>query len=436
MSGIRFQPVTMLRFLKSVFLFLAALVILFEEWLWEPLRRLMQSFGRLPLVRRLSAVLAALSPRMAVLVYLGPMILLVPFKIAGLWLIGQGHTFSGLLTFLSAKVLGTALFSWLFSLTKPALLRIGWFSRAYDQVCRISATAHDWIRRQPLYAWLRRKLRSAIDRLRSALGRRPMATYRSMPIHECHDPLVEIPRSAFAFTDPHPYARLGAPYGGASPWMLRQPVLAALLAAQAELERRKPGWRLKLFDAYRPIPVQAFMVWREFQSQAGHAGRSLDEFHDLAALEAGDPTLYALLAPRVFEFWGMPSLDPRTPPPHSTGAAIDLTLEDASGQEVDMGCPIDETTERAYPDHYARAHEPELQACHRNRCLLEAVMASAGFARHGNEWWHFSLGDQLWAWTRRQPAARYGAVRRAGYDQGSPAMAVNACSDPPDPKRC
>jgi len=37
-------------------------------------------------------------------------------------------------------------------------------------------------------------------------------------------------------------------------------------------------------------------------------------------------------------------------------------------------------------------------------------MASAGFARHPNEWWHFSVGDQLWAWINHAPAARYGRV--------------------------
>lgn len=234
--------------------------------------------------------------------------------------------------------------------------------------------------------------------------------YRSIPIVECHAPLVEIPPTSFAFTTPHPYVALDAPYGSASPWMLRNPVLDALLAAQTELNRRKPGWRLKLFDAYRPIPVQAFMVWREFGVQAERIGDSLSAFHDLQDLETTDPSLYARLAAKVFEFWGIPSLDQRTPPPHSTGAAIDLTLEDASGQEVDMGCPIDETTERSYPSHFAESTIPELQAAHQNRCLLNEVMSTAGFARHGNEWWHFSLGDQMWAWLMQKPVAIFGAA--------------------------
>lgn len=145
----------MLRFLKSVGIFLAALVILFEEWLWEPLKRLMLRFSRLPVVRQLSDRIARLSPRAAVLVFIAPMVLLFPFKIAGLWLIGHGHALLGLTTFLAAKLMGTAIFAWLFTLTKDSLLRISWFAAAYSWVHRISDAAHAWIHRQAIYRWAR-----------------------------------------------------------------------------------------------------------------------------------------------------------------------------------------------------------------------------------------------------------------------------------------
>jgi len=235
-----------------------------------------------------------------------------------------------------------------------------------------------------------------------------MQTYRSIPIAECHEPLISVPSAAFAFTDPHPYVALGAPYGSASPWMLRQRVLDALLEANALLATRKPGWRIKLFDAYRPVPVQAFMVWREFRRQAASTGQSLAGFGNLSDLERDAPGLYAALAAKVFMFWGVPSDDPRTPPPHSTGAAVDLTLLDASGREVDMGCPIDETTERAFPDFHVSATTPRGRAAHAGRELLNEVMTAAGFSRHANEWWHFSRGDQMAAAARREPFAIYG----------------------------
>jgi hypothetical protein len=141
----------MLKFLKSIFLTFAALVILFEEWLWDPLKRLMAVFSQLPAIRNLSKAIASLSPRAALLVFLAPMALLFPFKIAGLWLIGHGHPALGITTFLTAKVIGTAIFAWLFSLTKDALLKIAWFASAYGKVQQISEAAHAWIHHQAIY---------------------------------------------------------------------------------------------------------------------------------------------------------------------------------------------------------------------------------------------------------------------------------------------
>ena len=158
----------MLRFLKSIGIFLAALVILFEEWLWEPLERLMLRFSRLPLVRELSRLIAGLSPRAALLVYLAPMLLLFPFKIAGLWLIGHGHALPGLAVFLVAKLLGTAIFAWLFTLTRDSLMQIAWFAAIHGWVLRISEAARAWIRRQYLYRWTRlmaARIRGRIARL-------------------------------------------------------------------------------------------------------------------------------------------------------------------------------------------------------------------------------------------------------------------------------
>lgn len=236
-----------------------------------------------------------------------------------------------------------------------------------------------------------------------------MRPWLAIPITDCREPLVAIPPEVFGFTDPHPYMAVGAPYGGASPWMLRQGVLAALIEAQATLAARRPGWRLKLFDAWRPVAVQSFMVWQEFLKQAQLAGISLAGCADAQALQARHPELHDRLAATVYEFWALPSDDPATPPSHSTGAAIDLTLQDETGREINMGCPIDETTKRAYPKHYADAANPDRQAFHAHRELLNEVMTAAGFRQHPNEWWHFSLGDQMWAWMCGC-AARYGRI--------------------------
>jgi zinc D-Ala-D-Ala dipeptidase len=123
---------------------------------------------------------------------------------------------------------------------------------------------------------------------------------------------------------------------------------------------------------------------------------------------------------QVYQFWAAPSSNPATPPPHSTGAAVDVTLVDAAGNTVEMGSPIDEMSPRSYPEHFATNRSSAGQLAHQNRRLLLQVMTSAGFRQHPQEWWHFSYGDQLWAWLTNQAVqnqaqsqsvvARYGRI--------------------------
>lgn len=224
-----------------------------------------------------------------------------------------------------------------------------------------------------------------------------MKPYLKQIIQECGEPLVGLD-DRFAFALPHSYIMLGAPYGAVSPWMLRSGVLGSLQQASAILSQIRPGWKLKLYDCYRPNEVQAFMVWREFNEQAKICGISLADYSNPTDLESKCPTIYAELAPKVFQFWGIPNEDLATPPPHSTGAALDITMQDEFGMEIDMGCPVDELSPRAMPNYYFEGKTKLELEFHANRTLLYEVMAEAGFRQHQGEWWHFSLGDQMWAW--------------------------------------
>jgi D-alanyl-D-alanine dipeptidase len=68
--------------------------------------------------------------------------------------------------------------------------------------------------------------------------------------------------------EPHPYVSLGAPYGAqADPFRLRSGVLASLLVAERQLAALRPGWRLLIFDAWRPLAVQRFMVQQAIGEQ-------------------------------------------------------------------------------------------------------------------------------------------------------------------------
>jgi zinc D-Ala-D-Ala dipeptidase len=232
--------------------------------------------------------------------------------------------------------------------------------------------------------------------------------YLSISIIECGEKLVAIPTN-FAFTIPHPYQSLGAKYGDKSPFCLRDGVLRCLEASQKYLRSMKPNWHIKIFDAYRPLDIQKFMVDYTFAQLVNSRGWDRDNLALAQQKEIMDLTL---------QFWALPNEDPRMPPPHSTGAAIDVTLQDENGQEVNMGSEIDEVSPRSFPNYFKTDNSPDAGQFHANRELLYAVMTSSGFQRHPNEWWHFSLGDQMWAWLVNQasdPAqqnqvARYGRV--------------------------
>lgn len=250
-----------------------------------------------------------------------------------------------------------------------------------------------------------------------------MKPYQQIPISDCGEPLVPIPLEQFAVEQPHAYVKVAAPYGDKSPYYLRQGVLERLIQAQRSLQQQCPDWRIQIFDAYRPLAVQQYMVDYTFAQVVAAQGLSPEQLTDIQRHD---------ILEQVYQFWAVPSSNPATPPPHSTGAAIDVTLVNAIGAVVDMGSPIDEMSPRSYPDYFADANvintkndaengfvlvaEGDHFTFHTHRQRLKTTMSAAGFRQHSREWWHFSFGDQLWAWLNSQanpasqPTARYGAI--------------------------
>ena len=108
------------------------------------------------------------------------------------------------------------------------------------------------------------------------------------------------------------------------------------------------GYALKIFDAFRPTEAQ----WKLWEI-------------------CPNPMYIA---------------DPRRGSNHSRGIAVDLTLVDALGQELDMGTPIDDLTERSH--HFRHDISPEAQ---KNRFILLGIMAGAGWDHYKYEWWHYQL---------------------------------------------
>ena len=75
---------------------------------------------------------------------------------------------------------------------------------------------------------------------------------------------------------------------------------------------------------------------------------------------------------------------------HTRGVAVDLTLLDSAGQELDMGTPVDTMTPASH--HFYPALSAAVLV---NRMRLLTIMLEAGFVHHPNEWWHYQLPDAM-----------------------------------------
>jgi D-alanyl-D-alanine dipeptidase len=150
-------------------------------------------------------------------------------------------------------------------------------------------------------------------------------------------------------------------YGTLDCGWLHRDAATGLEQAAAHLAQVAPGHRLLVLDALRPHRVQV-ELW-DFLD-----GTGLRQY-------VADPARGSI---------------------HSFGMALDATLLDADGRELDMGTGFDEMTELSHPELEARhlASGALTPAQHRNRQLLRGVLAAGGFRGISNEWWHFEIGDR------------------------------------------
>lgn len=111
---------------------LLALVLLFEEWGWQPLAAAIAWFARFRLVARAEELIARLPPYPSLAVFALPTAILFPVKVGALWLLAGGHVIKASMLLVAAKVASTALVARIFMLTKPALMEITWFRRGYE----------------------------------------------------------------------------------------------------------------------------------------------------------------------------------------------------------------------------------------------------------------------------------------------------------------
>jgi D-alanyl-D-alanine dipeptidase len=163
-------------------------------------------------------------------------------------------------------------------------------------------------------------------------------------------PLIEITKANFDVEIEIRYATThnftGAPVYAAPKCYLHE--VAAEHLQKAIKIARALGYRLRIYDAYRPTEAQ-WKLWNH----------------------TPDPDFLA---------------DPRRGSPHSRGVAIDLTLEDMKGNILDMGTEFDAFTPLSH--HANMEVSPEAQ---KNRILLLGIMTAADWDFYRNEWWHYQL---------------------------------------------
>lgn len=147
-------------------------------------------------------------------------------------------------------------------------------------------------------------------------------------------------------------------------------VEAARKLKSAANELNVQGYRLKVFDAYRPAcAVKHFVLWGI-------------EDQDIRM----KPYFYPDLQKQ--ELFARGYIASRSS--HSRGSTVDLTLLDmATGKEVDMGSPFDLFSEISHPDCRLITDEQ-----YENRMILQKVMVRNGFEPLECEWWHFTLRDE------------------------------------------
>ncbi|WP_274918460.1 M15 family metallopeptidase [Streptomyces sp. WZ-12] len=200
----------------------------------------------------------------------------------------------------------------------------------------------------------------------------------NVPVLECGEPLVELAGGSGITLDPRERDEAGE-YG-----RVRAGVLARLRSAS---ERLPAGVGLLVIEGHRSLAEQA---------------RRFARYEDRLRLSGiADPVERRR---RTSAF-----VSPVEVAPHCAGAAVDLTLIDADGVELDMGGPVN--GHRTGDEHLCPLDAPGLsEAARSSRDLLAQCLRAEGFVNYPSEWWHWSYGDRYWALISGVRAALYGPI--------------------------
>ncbi len=135
----------MRKILRPVLIVLAV-IFLIEAWLWDRLEPVIAWLvARIPLKelkRRIAAAIDRFPPPASLVVFVVPVVMLFPLKIAGLWLLARGAVLSATAVLVFAKLAGVGITAFVFDATREKLLMMRWFRALYDRVMAWRAWAH------------------------------------------------------------------------------------------------------------------------------------------------------------------------------------------------------------------------------------------------------------------------------------------------------
>lgn len=165
--------------------------------------------------------------------------------------------------------------------------------------------------------------------------------------------------------------------------LVRKTLARKLASVNAAL---KDGQRLKVVYGYRHPAIQE----KYFKLQTKMAKEAMPNLSNEGLIDY------------VHNFVAVPEVAG-----HPTGGAVDLTIIDSNGQELDMGTRI---ADFSAPDKIKTFSKELTHSQISNRKLLHDLMLKQGFAPFYGEWWHFSYGDREWAAFYDKPQALYGTI--------------------------
>lgn len=213
----------------------------------------------------------------------------------------------------------------------------------------------------------------------------PITDLRKVPIRECGEPLVD-------FMKVCPGVLLDRPrFHYRRETLVRERVAEAINQAVAKLPK---DYHLAVVEGWRPMHIQRRMylgIWQRFK----------ERYPDWSDVKMR----------RVVNRYTAPYDSPKVPPPHSTGGAIDVILARADGSPYDHTTPYDRFDPACYAMD-ARGLSPEAR---QTRDILCDIFADTVLTNYPSEYWHWSFGDQGWAYRGGHEAALYAPIEPVDY---------------------